>query len=102
MKQYCGNPKSHCYRNVLWHISSVWFCYRQELIDTYNADESIFTFLLSTRAGGLGINLTAADTVIIHDVDFNPYNDKQAEDRCHRVGQTRSVIGLTFTFDVFY
>ncbi|KAJ4439324.1 hypothetical protein ANN_07446 [Periplaneta americana] len=64
---------------------------RQELIDTYNADESIFAFLLSTRAGGLGINLTAADTVIIHDVDFNPYNDKQAEDRCHRVGQTRSV-----------
>lgn len=64
-------------------------CCRQELIDTYNADESIFAFLLSTRAGGLGINLTAADTVIIHDVDFNPYNDRQAEDRCHRVGQTR-------------
>ena len=76
-------------------------CYRQELIDTYNADESIFTFLLSTRAGGVGINLTAADTVIIHDLDFNPYNDKQAEDRCHRVGQTRSVIGHTFAFDVF-
>lgn len=64
-------------------------CFRQELIDAFNADESIFAFLLSTRAGGLGINLTAADTVIIHDVDFNPYNDKQAEDRCHRVGQTR-------------
>lgn len=77
-------------------------CYRQELIDTYNADESIFTFLLSTRAGGLGINLTAADTVIIHDVDFNPYNDKQAEDRCHRVGQTRSVIGHTVTLGVLY
>ncbi|KPJ19958.1 SWI/SNF-related matrix-associated actin-dependent regulator of chromatin subfamily A containing DEAD/H box 1 [Papilio machaon] len=53
---------------------------RQELIDQYNA-EDIFVFLLSTRAGGLGINLTAADTVIIHDIDFNPYNDKQAEDR---------------------
>jgi SWI/SNF-related matrix-associated actin-dependent regulator 1 of chromatin subfamily A len=64
-------------------------CCRQELIDAYNADKSIFVFLLSTRAGGLGINLTAADTVIIHDVDFNPYNDKQAEDRCHRVGQTK-------------
>lgn len=37
----------------------------------------------------MGINLTAANTVIIHDIDFNPYNDKQAEDRCHRVGQTR-------------
>ncbi|CAH0585486.1 unnamed protein product [Chrysodeixis includens] len=63
---------------------------RQELIDRYNT-EDIFVFLLSTKAGGLGINLTAADTVIIHDIDFNPYNDKQAEDRCHRMGQTRPV-----------
>lgn len=62
---------------------------RQSLIDQYNEDSSIFIFLLSTRAGGLGINLTAADHVIIHDIDFNPYNDKQAEDRCHRVGQTK-------------
>ncbi|KAK7790263.1 hypothetical protein R5R35_012632 [Gryllus longicercus] len=64
---------------------------RQELIDTYTEDTSIFIFLLSTRAGGVGINLTAADTVIIHDIDFNPHNDKQAEDRCHRVGQSRDV-----------
>ncbi|XP_045498279.1 SWI/SNF-related matrix-associated actin-dependent regulator of chromatin subfamily A containing DEAD/H box 1 homolog [Colias croceus] len=63
---------------------------RQDLIDQYNT-EDIFVFLLSTKAGGLGINLTAADTVIIHDIDFNPYNDKQAEDRCHRMGQTRPV-----------
>ncbi|KAG6452871.1 hypothetical protein O3G_MSEX007839 [Manduca sexta] len=63
---------------------------RQDLIDQYN-NEDIFVFLLSTKAGGLGINLTAADTVIIHDIDFNPYNDKQAEDRCHRLGQTRPV-----------
>lgn len=63
---------------------------RQELIDQYNK-EDIFVFLLSTKAGGLGINLTAADTVIIHDIDFNPYNDKQAEDRCHRLGQLRPV-----------
>lgn len=63
---------------------------RQYLINQYNA-EDIFIFLLSTKAGGLGINLTAADTVIIHDIDFNPYNDKQAEDRCHRMGQTRPV-----------
>ncbi|XP_041979002.1 SWI/SNF-related matrix-associated actin-dependent regulator of chromatin subfamily A containing DEAD/H box 1 homolog [Aricia agestis] len=63
---------------------------RQDLINQYNAEE-IFVFLLSTKAGGLGINLTAADTVIIHDIDFNPYNDKQAEDRCHRMGQTRPV-----------
>ncbi|KAG7176816.1 SMARCAD1b-like, partial [Homarus americanus] len=65
--------------------------YRQELIDQFTEDEDIFVFLLSTRAGGLGINMTAADTVIIHDIDFNPYNDKQAEDRCHRVGQTKPV-----------
>ncbi|CAL7947262.1 unnamed protein product [Xylocopa violacea] len=64
---------------------------RQDLINQYTEDESIFIFLLSTKAGGLGINLTTADTVIIHDIDFNPYNDKQAEDRCHRVGQKRPV-----------
>ena len=62
---------------------------RQLLIDQYNENPDIFIFILSTRAGGLGINLTAANTVILHDLDFNPYNDKQAEDRCHRVGQTR-------------
>ncbi|XP_003424919.1 SWI/SNF-related matrix-associated actin-dependent regulator of chromatin subfamily A containing DEAD/H box 1 homolog isoform X2 [Nasonia vitripennis] len=64
---------------------------RQDLIDEYTEDSEIFIFLLSTRAGGLGINLTSADTVIIHDIDFNPYNDKQAGDRCHRVGQTKPV-----------
>lgn len=64
---------------------------RQELIDEYNENTDIFIFLLSTKAGGMGINLTAADTGIIHDIDFNPYNDKQAEDRCHRMGQTRPV-----------
>lgn len=52
---------------------------RQDLIDQYTQDPSIYIFLLSTKAGGLGINLTAADTVIINDIDFNPYNDKQAE-----------------------
>ena len=64
---------------------------RQYLIDEFNKDPEIFIFILSTRAGGLGINLTAANTVILHDLDFNPYNDKQAEDRCHRLGQTRDV-----------
>jgi len=70
---------------------------RQELIDQFNKDEEIFIFILSTRAGGLGINLTAANTVILHDLDFNPYNDKQAEDRCHRVGQTKEVRVIRFT-----
>ena len=52
---------------------------RKALIDTFGSDSTIPVFLLSTRAGGLGINLTAADTVILHDVDFNPENDRQAE-----------------------
>ncbi|KAJ8959068.1 hypothetical protein NQ318_022324 [Aromia moschata] len=69
---------------------------RQDLINQFTEDQSYFIFLLSTRAGGLGINLTSADTVIIHDIDFNPYNDKQAEDRCHRMGQTRPVTVYRF------
>ncbi|MCE7766853.1 ATP-dependent helicase, partial [Pseudomonas putida] len=48
-------------------------------------------FLLSTRAGGLGINLTAADTCILYDSDWNPQMDLQAMDRCHRIGQTKPV-----------
>merc|ERR1719166_515277 len=70
---------------------------RQAMIDTFNTDDSYFIFLLSTKAGGLGINLTAANTVILHDLDFNPYNDKQAEDRCHRLGQTKEVKIVRFT-----
>ena len=48
-------------------------------------------FILSTKAGGVGINLTAADTVIIYDSDWNPQNDLQATARCHRIGQTKEV-----------
>lgn len=64
---------------------------RQNIIDNYNNDPEIFACLLSTRAGGQGLNLTGADTVIIHDMDFNPQMDRQAEDRCHRIGQTKPV-----------
>ncbi|CAI5977340.1 unnamed protein product [Closterium sp. NIES-64] len=64
---------------------------RQALVDEFNRDPSVFAMLLSTRAGGQGLNLTGADTVILHDVDFNPQMDRQAEDRCHRIGQTRPV-----------
>lgn len=64
---------------------------RQSLVDEFNEDESILVFLLSTRAGGMGINLTAASIVIIFDQDFNPHNDRQAADRAYRIGQTRDV-----------
>mmetsp|Transcript_27374 Transcript_27374/g.62837 ORF Transcript_27374/g.62837 Transcript_27374/m.62837 type:complete len:186 (+) Transcript_27374:2655-3212(+) len=64
---------------------------RQIMIDKFNKDLSISVFILSTRAGGMGINLTSADTCIIHDLDFNPFNDLQAEDRCHRIGQKKEV-----------
>ena len=62
---------------------------RQRLMDRFNNDEKIFTFILSTRSGGMGINLTGADTVIFYDSDWNPAMDAQAQDRAHRIGQTR-------------
>ncbi|XP_029683668.1 chromodomain-helicase-DNA-binding protein 1-like [Takifugu rubripes] len=55
------------------------------------SNNDIFAFLLSTKAGGVGLNLTAADTVIFIDSDFNPHNDLQAAARCHRIGQNRPV-----------
>ena len=64
---------------------------RQRLMDKFNNDEKIFCFILSTRSGGLGINLTGADTVIFYDSDWNPAMDAQAQDRAHRIGQTRDV-----------
>ncbi|EER27189.1 SNF2 family N-terminal domain containing protein [Coccidioides posadasii C735 delta SOWgp] len=65
---------------------------RQAQINAFNADPDYKIFLLSTRAGGLGINLTAADTVILYDSDWNPQQDLQAQDRAHRIGQTKPVI----------
>jgi len=64
---------------------------RQSLVDEFNEDDSIPCFLLSTKAGGMGINLTAASVVILFDQDFNPHNDKQAQDRAYRIGQKRDV-----------
>jgi len=65
---------------------------RQRQIDQFCApDSQIFVMLLSTRAGGVGINLVAADTVVIYDSDWNPQNDVQAMARCHRIGQTKPV-----------
>ncbi|KAI5606349.1 lymphoid-specific helicase, partial [Silurus asotus] len=65
---------------------------REENMKKFSSDPEVFLFLLSTRAGGLGINLTAADTVIIFDSDWNPQADLQAQDRCHRIGQTKPVV----------
>ncbi|KAH9501524.1 hypothetical protein DERF_012364 [Dermatophagoides farinae] len=64
---------------------------RQALMERFNADQRIFCFILSTRSGGIGVNLTGADTVIFYDSDWNPTMDAQAQDRCHRIGQTRDV-----------
>uniref|UniRef100_A0A671WM01 Snf2-related CREBBP activator protein n=1 Tax=Sparus aurata TaxID=8175 RepID=A0A671WM01_SPAAU len=64
---------------------------RQSLMERFNADRRIFCFILSTRSGGVGVNLTGADTVVFYDSDWNPTMDAQAQDRCHRIGQTRDV-----------
>ncbi|CAB9508745.1 Probable chromatin-remodeling complex ATPase chain [Seminavis robusta] len=65
---------------------------REDYIEAYNAPNSEkFLFLLSTRAGGLGINLQTADVVILYDSDWNPQADLQAQDRAHRIGQKRPV-----------
>lgn len=65
---------------------------RQDMLKSFNHPESeFFCFLLSTRAGGLGLNLQSADTVIIFDTDWNPHQDLQAQDRAHRIGQKNEV-----------
>jgi SWI/SNF-related matrix-associated actin-dependent regulator 1 of chromatin subfamily A len=64
---------------------------RQEIVDEFTRDDSIRCFLLSTRAGGVGINLTAANWVVLFDQDFNPQNDRQAADRAYRIGQEKQV-----------
>ena len=65
---------------------------RRQQIRAFNADPATRLFLLSTRAGGQGINLAAADTVVLFDSDWNPQQDLQAQDRAHRIGQTRPVV----------
>ncbi|GKT45220.1 lymphoid-specific helicase [Colletotrichum spaethianum] len=65
---------------------------RRDQIKEFNENPAFKIFLLSTRAGGQGINLASADTVILFDSDWNPQQDLQAQDRCHRIGQNRPVI----------
>jgi SNF2 family DNA or RNA helicase len=64
---------------------------RTKRVDRFNSDESIQVMLLTTRVGGLGLNLTGADTVIFLESDWNPFSDLQAMDRAHRIGQTKTV-----------
>ncbi|SEI32529.1 YALIA101S02e19702g1_1 [Yarrowia lipolytica] len=65
---------------------------RQEMIDAFNEESGPSIFLITTRAGGTGINLTAADSVVIFDSDWNPQQDKQAIDRSHRIGQKKPCV----------
>jgi ATP-dependent DNA helicase len=69
---------------------------QQQILDFNDTKSETSIFLLSTRAGGQGINLTAADTVLLFDSDWNPQQDLQAQDRAHRIGQTRPVIVYRF------
>ncbi|CDJ37034.1 transcription regulatory protein SNF2, putative [Eimeria tenella] len=70
---------------------------RQTRLALYNQENSpYFLFILSTKAGGLGVNLQSADTVIIFDSDWNPQNDEQAQSRAHRIGQKREVLTIRF------
>ncbi len=64
---------------------------RQRIVERFNTDSRIFCMILTTRAGGVGINLTGADTVIFYDTDYNPAIDAQAQDRVHRIGQKKPV-----------
>ncbi|KAF8870891.1 hypothetical protein BD779DRAFT_1680768 [Infundibulicybe gibba] len=64
---------------------------RQYITERFNADPRVFCFIASSRSGGVGINLTGADTVVFYDSDFNPQMDRQCEDRAHRIGQIRDV-----------
>lgn len=66
--------------------------HRQQLVDKYNRDESIDVFLLTTKVGGLGVNLTGANRVIIYDPDWNPSTDIQARERAWRLGQKKEVM----------
>ncbi|KAL3497299.1 hypothetical protein ACH5RR_040031, partial [Cinchona calisaya] len=89
LEDYC-NYKKWQYERIDGKVGGA---ERQVRIDRFNAkNSSRFCFLLSTRAGGLGINLATADTVIIYDSDWNPHADLQAMARAHRLGQTNKVM----------
>jgi len=88
-----SNPSLYIYI----YISRLFLHVTHSLAHTQNSDKNIF--LLSTRAGGVGINLASADTVIIFDSDWNPHMDNQAQDRAHRIGQKRDVFVYRFVVE---
>ncbi|VDN02899.1 unnamed protein product [Thelazia callipaeda] len=93
MEDFCEN-EGYKYERIDGSITGQ---ARQDAIDRFNASNAQqFVFLLSTRAGGLGINLATADTVIIYDSDWNPHNDIQAFSRAHRIGQQKKVLIYRF------
>ncbi|KAF4462195.1 SNF2 superfamily RAD26 [Fusarium albosuccineum] len=85
----------HLFTNTSYTVSyldgSLSYEQRQEVVDTFNSDPTQFVFLISTKAGGVGLNITSANKVVIIDPHWNPSFDLQAQDRAYRIGQTRDV-----------
>lgn len=85
----------HLFHNTSYNVSyldgSLSYEARQEVVDNFNSDPSQFVFLISTKAGGVGLNITSANKVVIVDPHWNPSYDLQAQDRAYRIGQTRDV-----------
>ncbi|CAF3516763.1 hypothetical protein SNK03_003595 [Fusarium graminearum] len=85
----------HLFTNTSYTVSyldgSLSYEVRQEVVDTFNSDPTQFVFLISTKAGGVGLNITSANKVVIIDPHWNPSYDLQAQDRAYRIGQTRDV-----------
>lgn len=87
LREYCIE------HDILFEIlqGKVKYEQRQNSIDRFNNQEDVLVFIISTKAGGVGINLTSATNIIIYDSDWNPQNDIQAIARAHRIGQHKSV-----------
>lgn len=83
--------KSTTSYNVSYLDGSMTYADRQAVVDEYNSDPGQFVFLISTKAGGVGLNITSANKVVVVDPNWNPSHDLQAQDRAYRVGQTRDV-----------
>ncbi|KAH6609567.1 hypothetical protein Trco_002913 [Trichoderma cornu-damae] len=85
----------HLFTNTSYTVSyldgSLSYEARQDVVDTFNSDPTQFVFLISTKAGGVGLNITSANKVVIIDPHWNPAYDLQAQDRAYRIGQTRDV-----------